>query len=86
MHDGVAKLQRWHERLAHTCPQHVMVMTDRALVEACHIGKQKAKHLSQLFDRDIKQKNQVMFADLLFPEAHNGTSFSVVLVIIDAFT
>ncbi|OWY97752.1 Copia type Polyprotein [Phytophthora megakarya] len=99
LHDGVAKLQRWHERLAHTCPQHVLIMSDRSLVEgltlesrtfqdceACHLGKQKAKPLSRSFDRDIKHKNQVVFADLLFPETENGTSYSAVLVIIDAFT
>ncbi|KAE9055689.1 hypothetical protein PF006_g32887, partial [Phytophthora fragariae] len=33
MHDDMAKLQRWHERLGHTCPQHVMIMADRSLVE-----------------------------------------------------
>ncbi|KAE8988881.1 hypothetical protein PR003_g23235 [Phytophthora rubi] len=99
MHDDVAKLQRWHERLGHTCPQHVMIMADRSLVEGlklqsrdfqdcetCHLGKQKAKPLTRSLDRGLKRKNELVFADLLFPETENGTSYPAVLVILDGFT
>ncbi|OWZ15008.1 Retrovirus-related pol Polyprotein [Phytophthora megakarya] len=99
MHNGVTKLQRWHEHLAHICSQHVMTMAARSLVEglklqsrdisdceACNLGKQNAKPLARVIDRDTKRKHQSVFVDMLFPVAENGTSYSTILVIIDAFT
>ncbi|RAW27813.1 hypothetical protein PC110_g15794 [Phytophthora cactorum] len=53
--DGIANLQRWHERQGYLCPQYVKIMADRDLVtgtmfqrrvfsdcEACHVRKDGA--------------------------------------------
>ncbi|POM74710.1 LOW QUALITY PROTEIN: Hypothetical protein PHPALM_8291, partial [Phytophthora palmivora] len=79
--DGCAALQRWHERLGHLCPQFVKIMVDRDLVkgmmlrqrtfddcEACHLGKKRKPSAQNRLDRGIERKNEVIFADLLFPE------------------
>lgn len=97
--DGVEDLQRWHERLGHMCPQHVQIMADRGLVdglrlqkrvfsdcEPCHLGKQKARSLNKELERGVKDKNQLMFADLFFPPSQNGSQYAAVLVILDAYT
>eukprot|EP00644_Phytophthora_capsici_P008998 jgi/Phyca11/14173/fgenesh1_pg.PHYCAscaffold_6_\ len=90
--DGVEDLQRWHERLGHTCPQHMQIMADRNLVEgmrlrqrvfmdckSCHLGKQKAGALSKELDRGIDSVNRLVFADLMFPQTPNGSRFKAVL-------
>ncbi|POM67959.1 Putative retroelement [Phytophthora palmivora] len=98
--DGVADLQCWHDRLGHLCPQYIMKMADEGLVkgmtlrkrqfdmcEACQLGKQRAKTPAKHLDRNVKKRNQLVFADLLFPPSnYNCTRFSAVLVIMDAHT
>ncbi|POM65606.1 LOW QUALITY PROTEIN: Hypothetical protein PHPALM_18649, partial [Phytophthora palmivora] len=98
--DGVADLQCWHERLGHKCPQFVKQMADRGLVEgmtlrnrkfdlceACQLGKQRAKTPQNSLDRGVKRRNQLVFADLLFPPSHyNCTRFKAILVVMDAHT
>lgn len=100
MADGVGDLQLWHERLSHTCPQFVRMTADRGLVkgmmlksrtfddcEACHMGKQRKKPLKKSLNRDASQKNEVIYADLLFPPQRcNGTRFVAVLVIMDGYS
>ncbi|RAW21318.1 hypothetical protein PC110_g22238 [Phytophthora cactorum] len=91
--DGAADLQRWHERLGHLCPQLVKVMVDRDLVngmmlrqrrvthcEACHMGKERKPPTKKSLDREITRKNEVIFADLLFPDQAS------VLVIVDGYS
>ncbi|KAJ0391316.1 hypothetical protein ATCC90586_012095 [Pythium insidiosum] len=97
--DGVASLKVWHERLAHTCTQYVKLMADRAMVDgmlvtrrehtacdACHLGKQRAKKHHKKLDRTVSAPNQIVYADLMFPSKSNGTRFSAVLVIMDAYS
>jgi transposase InsO family protein len=97
--EGVATLERWHERLAHTCPQYLKTMADKGLVrgmmltrqqlgtcEACHIGKQKQKPHRKKLDRKLKTPIQVVYADLLIPNKGNETRYEAVLVILDGFS
>jgi hypothetical protein len=97
--DGVATLDDWHKRLLHTNHQYLMLMVDRALVkgmmlsrrepracDACHIGKQKRKKRQKKLDRGVTAPNQLIFPDLLFPPKNNGTNYSAVLVIMDAWS
>ncbi|KAG3120667.1 hypothetical protein PI125_g1003 [Phytophthora idaei] len=98
--DGVADLQCWHERLGPLNPQYIRKMADEGLVEgmmlrrrqfdtceACQLGKQRAKAALQHLDRGVAQRNELVFADLLFPpKNYNCTRFKAVLVIMDAHT
>ncbi|KAE8979132.1 hypothetical protein PR002_g24502 [Phytophthora rubi] len=100
LRDGVADLQCWHERLGHLCHQHVRKMVDNDLVdgmmlrkrqfvtcEACQLGKQRAKTPQKMLDRGVTERNQLVFADLLFPpKNYNCTRFNAVLVVMDAYT
>ena len=52
----------------------------------CHFGKQRRKTFWNALDRMIKQDNEVIFADLLFPGVHNGSPYSAVLVIMDGYS
>ena len=52
----------------------------------CHFGKQRRKTFWNALDRKIKQDNEVIFADLLFPGVHNGSPYSAVLVIMDGYS
>jgi hypothetical protein len=92
--DGAANLQTWHERLGHLCPRFVKTMVDQGLVkgmmlrqriyndcEACHLGKERKPPAKKNIDREITRKNEVIFADLLFPERDEP-----VLVIVDGYT
>ncbi|KAK1946165.1 Retrovirus-related Pol polyprotein from transposon TNT 1-94 [Phytophthora citrophthora] len=97
--DGVASLEIWHERLGHTCPQYLKIMTDKGLVrgmvlthrqlgncDACHVGKQKKTPNRKKLDRKTNSPNQVVYADLLIPGQGNGTRFEAVLVLMDGFS
>ncbi|OWZ16395.1 Retrovirus-related pol Polyprotein [Phytophthora megakarya] len=92
--------QAWHERLSHLGPQFVKIIIDRYLVEgmiprqrsfeeceAYHIGKERKASAKKTLEREIKRKNPVVFANLLFPEAKKSTGTQKpVLVIIDGYT
>ncbi|OWY97658.1 Transposon Polyprotein integrase [Phytophthora megakarya] len=55
--------------------------------EACHMGKEWKPAAKKKLDREIERKNQVIFADLLFPEPKKATgNQKPVLVIIDDYT
>ncbi|POM74276.1 LOW QUALITY PROTEIN: Hypothetical protein PHPALM_8799 [Phytophthora palmivora] len=98
--DGVADLHCWHDRLGHLCPQYIKKMADEGLVkgitlrkrqfdmcEACQLGKQRAKTPAKHLDRNVKKRNQLVFADLLFPPSnYNCIRFSAVLVIMEVHT
>ncbi|POM73720.1 Retrovirus-related pol Polyprotein, partial [Phytophthora palmivora] len=98
--DGCAALQRWHERLGHLCPQFVKIMVDRDLVkgmmlhqrtfdgcEACNLWKERKLSAQNRLDRGIERKNEVIFADLLFPEPRTPSgNQKPVLVIMDGYT
>jgi hypothetical protein len=100
LRDGVADLQCWHERLGHLNPQYVRKMADEGLVEgmmlrrrqfdmceACQLGKQRAKATMKHLERGVTERNELVFADLLFPPRnYNCTRFKAVLVIMDAHT
>jgi hypothetical protein len=92
--DGAADLQTWHERLGHLCPRFLTTMVDKGLVkgmmlrqrlqvdcEACHMGKERKPPAKKRIDREISRKNEVIFADLLFPERDEP-----VMVIVDGYT
>ncbi|KAE9087048.1 hypothetical protein PF010_g19868 [Phytophthora fragariae] len=92
--DGAADLQTWHERLGHLRPRFQKTMVDNGLVkgmmlrqrvhvdcEDCQLGKQRKPPAKKHTDRDISRKNEVIFADLLFPEQDEP-----VLVIVDCYT
>lgn len=99
LRDGVADLQCWHERLGHLCHQHVRKMVDNDLVdgmmlrkrqfatcEAWQLGKQRAKTPQKVLDRGVTERNQLVFAGLLFPPKNYCTRFSAVLVVMDTYT
>ncbi|DAZ95119.1 TPA: hypothetical protein N0F65_009750 [Lagenidium giganteum] len=97
--DGVASLEEWHRRLLHTNHQYLKLLVDRGLVkgmmlsqreqkacDACHVGKQKRKKRLGKLDRGVSAPNQLVCADLLFPPKHNGTHYTAVLVVMDAWS
>ncbi|KAE8903091.1 hypothetical protein PF003_g12650 [Phytophthora fragariae] len=49
--------------------------------EDCQLGKQRKPPAKKNIDREISRKNEVIFADLLFPEQDEP-----VLVIVDGYT
>ncbi|KAE9224944.1 hypothetical protein PF004_g12068 [Phytophthora fragariae] len=97
--DGVEDIEVWHERLAHTCPEYIRLMVDRGMAKGimlkkrgkadcadCHFGKQRRKTYRKKFDREVERVNDLVFADLLIPGLQNGTQYSAVLVIMDAYS
>ncbi|KAE9301123.1 hypothetical protein PF008_g22837 [Phytophthora fragariae] len=97
--DGVEDIDVWHERLAHTCPEYIRLMVDREMAKGimlkkrgkvdcadCHFGKQRRKTYRKKLDRNVERVNDLVFADLLIPGLKNGTQYSAVLVIMDAFS
>ncbi|KAE8890707.1 hypothetical protein PF007_g17656 [Phytophthora fragariae] len=55
--------------------------------EACQLDKQRAKAALKHLDRGATERNELVFADILFPPRnYNCTRFKAVLVIIDAHT
>ena len=97
--DGVADSKTWHNRLGHTCLDYLKLMVDGGHVrgmmllqrtkmdcDECHFGKQKRKPFLKKLERNIKQINDVIFADLLFPGRNNATRFTAVLVVMDGFS
>ncbi|GMF25209.1 unnamed protein product [Phytophthora fragariaefolia] len=97
--DGVEDIEVWHERLAHTCPEYIRLMVDRGMAKGimlkkrgkvdcadCHFGKQRRKTYRKKLDREVERVNDLVFADLLIPGLQNGTQYSAVLVIMDAYS
>ena len=97
--EGVGSLPLWYERLCHTCPQYLKTMIDKGLVQgmmltarqqsvcdACHMGKQKRQERWKQIDRRLKKPNQVVYANLLIPNKHNGTRYEAVLIIMDGYS
>ncbi|GMF48126.1 unnamed protein product [Phytophthora fragariaefolia] len=65
-----------------------IMLKKRGKVECadCHFGKQRRKTYSKKLDRNIERVNDLVFADLLIPGLKNGTQYSAVLVIMDAYS
>ncbi|KAG3154210.1 hypothetical protein PC128_g22418 [Phytophthora cactorum] len=86
--------------VGYLCPQYVKIMADRDLVtgtmfqrrvfsdcEACHVRKECAPSPMRQLERGVTRKNQVIFADLLFPHHCSGANAEkAVLVIADDHT
>ncbi|OWY96114.1 LOW QUALITY PROTEIN: hypothetical protein PHMEG_00033705 [Phytophthora megakarya] len=97
--DGVADLQLWHERLGQTNAQYLKLMMDRELGDgmmlkqrtfddcaACHLGKQGERTPWTMLERNIKQKNEVIYVDLYFPEKNYCSRFTSILTVMDGYT
>ncbi|KAG6953020.1 hypothetical protein JG688_00013017 [Phytophthora aleatoria] len=89
--DGVEDIDIWHARLGHTCPEYIRLMVNRGMTKGimlkrrgkmdcadCHFGKQRRKTFCKKLERNIEKVNDIVFADLLFPEQHNDTQYSAV--------
>lgn len=81
--EDVVDLQCWHKRLGHLCPQNIGKMADDGLVEgmmlrrrqfnkceAFQVGKHRAKSSLKRLERDVKERNELVFADLQFPSTN----------------